>query len=86
MGAIERSRVYHGDSVWVDGQFAVDQAEFDRKGKAYFYLLRDARLANFKGEKALPIIDVVGMLALPESMIEILRRILAPAGREAQAN
>ncbi|TIO05766.1 MAG: hypothetical protein E5X88_26150 [Mesorhizobium sp.] len=66
--------------MWVGGQFAVAQADFDRKANAQFYLLRDARLAKFMGGRALPIVDVVGKIDLPEIMIDTIKRILAPAG------
>ena len=43
-----------------------------------FYLLRDARLAKFISESALPIVDVVGKINLPEIMIDTIKRVLAP--------
>jgi hypothetical protein len=85
LGAITRSRVYHGEIVWVKGQFAVAQADFDRKAYAQLYLLRDARLAKFKGERAVPIVDVVDKIDLPEIMINTIKRILAPAGMRQAA-
>lgn len=85
LGAITRSRVYRGEIVWVGGQFAVAQADFDRKANAQFYLLRDARLAKFMGARAVPIVDVVDKIDLPEIMIDTIKRILAPAGMRQAA-
>lgn len=79
-GAISRSRVHRGEIVWVAGQFAVAQADFDRRANGQFHLLRDARIAKFMGERVIPIVDVVGKLDLPEIVIETMKRILAPAG------
>ncbi|MBY5806434.1 hypothetical protein ELG97_36830 (plasmid) [Rhizobium leguminosarum] len=78
--AIARSRVYSGEIVWVAGQFAVAQADFDRSANGQFLLLRDGRLAKFKGEKTVPIVDVVGKMDLPETIIDTMKRMLAPTG------
>jgi hypothetical protein len=85
LGAITRSRVYRGEIVWVGGQFAVAQADYDRKANAQFYLLLDARLAKFVGERAVPIVDVVDKIDLPEIKIDTIKRILAPAGMRQAA-
>jgi hypothetical protein len=78
--AITRSRVFRGEIVWVGGQFAVTQADFDREGKADFYLLREARRAKFMGKRAVPIVDVIDKVDLPKIMIDTIKRILTPAG------
>ena len=78
--AITRTRVYRGEIVWVGGQFGVAQADFARKAHAQFYLLRDARLAKFMGERAVPIIDIVDRIGLPKIIVDTVKRILAPAG------
>ena len=71
LGTITRSRVHRGEIVWVGDQFAVAQTDFDRKGKAEFLLLRDARQAKFMGEKAIPIVDIIDKVDLPDVMLEV---------------
>ncbi|WLB53901.1 hypothetical protein [Bradyrhizobium japonicum] len=81
LGAITRSHVHYGEIVWIGGQFAVAQADFDRKSKAELFLLRDARQAKFMGEKAIPIVDIIDKVDLPGIILDVLKRILTPAGR-----
>jgi hypothetical protein len=73
-----RSRVSRGEIVWVGGQFAVTLGDFDRAGSGQFRLLRDARVAKFKGERAVPILDIVSVLDLSANMIDTIKRILIP--------
>jgi len=80
LGAITRSRISSGEVVWLLGQFGVAQSDFDRKAKGQFHLLRDARIALFMGDRAVPIVDVVGQMNLPENVVDTIKRILAPAG------
>ena len=80
MKKVKQSRVSCGEIVWVGGQFAVAQADFNRQDNGQFYLLREARLAKFSGRCTLPIIDVVDQIELPEAMIETIKRILTPTG------
>lgn len=77
-GPITRSLVHRGEIVWIGNQFAVTQADFDRKGKAELFLLQDARRARFIGEKAIPIVDIIDKVDLPGAMLNVLRRILTP--------
>ena len=47
-------------------------------------LARNARLAKFISESALPIVDVVGKINLPEIMIDTIKRVLAPVRNPAR--
>lgn len=75
---VKRSRVHRGEIVWLANQFAVAQADFDRKAKAEFYLLNDARRRKFLGEKAIPVLDILDEVGLSDAILHILRPILTP--------
>ncbi|MEY9607023.1 hypothetical protein ABIF74_011776 [Bradyrhizobium japonicum] len=78
LGTATRSRVHRGEIVWIANQFAVAQANFDRKAKAEFYLLNDARRTKFIGEKAIPVLDIIENVGLPDAILRMLRPILTP--------
>ena len=77
-GAITRPRVSRGEIVWVAGQFGVAQADFDRQAKGQFHLLRDARVALFIGDRAIPVADIVDHMGFPAVVTGTIRRILMP--------
>ncbi|MBY5329936.1 hypothetical protein [Rhizobium leguminosarum] len=76
--AITRSRISRGEIVWVADQFGVTQADFDRKAKGQFHLLRDARMALFMGDRAIPVVDIVDHMGFPAVMVDTIKRILTP--------
>lgn len=78
LGTAARSRIECGEIVWIADQFAVAQAAFDRKAKAEFYLLSDARRTKFLGEKAIPILDILKVVDLPDAILRVLHPILTP--------
>lgn len=78
LGTVTRSRVCRGEIVWVGGQFAVALGDFDRMASGQFHLLRDARVAKFKGEKAIPVFDIVGEMDFSPGMVDTIKRILEP--------
>jgi hypothetical protein len=78
LGAVTRSRIHRGEIVWIGQQFAVAEADFDRKSNAEFFLLAEARRAKYRGDRAVPILDVIDRVDLPAAVAGTVRGILSP--------
>ena len=63
----------------IGDQFAVAEANFDRKSSADFFLLREARRARYQGSRAVPILDVIDAVELPDVVKHTIKQILTPA-------
>lgn len=79
ISAVTRPKVHRGELIWVGKQFAIVQADYERRGNAEVMLLREARVAKYKGAVTIPILDVIDGLGLPNLVVEVLRGILAPS-------
>lgn len=79
LAAVTRPRIYSGEIVWIGDQFAVAEADFDRKSNADFFLLREARRARYRGSRAVPILDVIDAVELPDVVKHTIKKILTPA-------
>lgn len=79
LATVTRLRIHSGEIVWIDNQFAVAETDFDRKSKADFFLLREARQARYQGSRAVPILDVIDAAELPEAVRRTIKQILTPA-------
>jgi hypothetical protein len=79
LATVTRPRIYSGEIVWIGDQFAVAEANFDRKSNADFFLLREARRARYQGSRAVPILDVIDAVELPDVVKHTIKQILTPA-------
>lgn len=83
LATVTRPRIYSGEIVWIGNQFAVAEADFDRKSNASFFLLQEARHARYQGSKAVPMLDVIDAVELPEAVTHTINQILTPARRKS---
>ncbi|MBZ9910313.1 MULTISPECIES: hypothetical protein [Mesorhizobium] len=79
LATVTRPRIYSGEIVWIGNQFAVAETDFDRKSNAGFFLLGEARHARYQGSRAVPILDVIDAVELPEAVKHTIKQILTPA-------
>lgn len=84
IASVTRPKVFKGELVWVGLQFAIAQADYERKGNAEVMLLTEARVTKYKGIATIPILDMLDRLGLPDAVLEVLRRILLPARLAAE--
>lgn len=85
LGAVGRQQLFEGEIVWVNNQFAIVEATFDRSRNGSVFRLGDASSAKYKGSMVLPVCDVLDRLGLAPAVLTTLKRLLSPPAVRAAA-
>ncbi len=80
--SLQRTGCFDSRAFMTAGQYDLGiqpPRDFDRKSNADFFLLREARRARYQGSRAVPILDVIDAVELPDVVKHTIKQILTSA-------